>query len=572
MHPFWLIWITITAAAMIAVAWAVGHVPRSEEATKRPINLILTWRQVETPRAVVALTLLAVFLASYIAMTLAWEDFAYYDNSLFHLTTLKGHDQEPLIRRGTGRFFPLSFQEFNLIRHFTDTAAGYHVLPIAQLLIFSCILLILDAELSITARAALAILALLTPSIFMMFSSLEAPERNVLFFLACLVLCIKSFEQTQSIGWAVATVVCAQIMIYCKETAFLLLLGFAAARLVLRCRNGRHAGWDYDRLWGREGRLDLCLASLAVLFLLFYFAVMGIHGNIGYARQFQRPLAEIELAYLRVDLLAWLFVAVVLGRIYLILRHRAAPLLLWDGLAFGGVAYFLAYQVLRIFSAYYLAPVDLIAVLYVGRFAVLSWEKMRSWSKVAALMLAFTVVLQAVSLSTIAAFERKNAIHAKVEIASVVETRYRSGGGNALRLFFPFSNPYVIAEFGSYLNYRGVPVEGAVSESAEPNSVVLATRAVANDAPCVSWLGSRCHRASGPAPGDLVIVLPDDEAPLAEASMYRERGELLFSYEPHPPIPHGLYLLGGGLPIATTTFTHKTRPDRWMDGSVAIWK
>jgi hypothetical protein len=298
MHPFWLIWITITAAAMISVTWVVGHVLRSEEATKRPIDLILTWRQVETPRAVVALTLLAVFLASYIAMTLAWEDFAYYDNSLFHVSTLKGHDLSPPISRGTGRFYPLLFQEFNLIRHFTDTATGYHVLPIGQLLIFSCILLILDAELSITARAALAILALLTPSIFMSFSSLEAPERNVLFFLACLVLCIKYFEQTQSIGWAVATVVCAQIMIYCKEIAFLLLFGFATARLVLRCRNERHAGWDYDRLWGREGRLDLCLASLAVLFLLFYFAVMGIHGNIGYARQFQRPLAEIELAYL----------------------------------------------------------------------------------------------------------------------------------------------------------------------------------------------------------------------------------------------------------------------------------
>jgi len=141
----------------------------------------------------------------------------------------------------------------------------------------------------------------------------------------------------------------------------------------------------------------------------------------------------------------------------------------------------------------------------------------------------------------------------------------------------------VIAEFGSYLNYRGVPVEGAVSEAAELNSVVFATRAVANDTPfatravanefaCVSWMGIRCHRASGPAPGDLVIVLPDDEASLVEASMYRERGELLFSYEPHPPIPHGVYLLVGGLPIATAKSTHKTRPDRWMDGSVTMWK
>src|SRR5437588_11630601 len=111
-------------------------------------------------------------------MTLAWEDFANYDNELFHLSTLKGHDLSPFISRGTGRFLPLLFQEFNLIRHFTDTATGYHVLPIAQLLIFSYILLILDAELSITVRAGLAILALLTPSIFMSFISLEVSERN----------------------------------------------------------------------------------------------------------------------------------------------------------------------------------------------------------------------------------------------------------------------------------------------------------------------------------------------------------------------------------------------------------
>jgi len=41
-------------------------------------------------------------------------------------------------------------------------------------------------------------------------------------------------------------------------------------------------------------------------------------------------------------------------RIYMILRQRTVPWLLWDGLAFGGVAYFLAYLRLRMFQAYYL--------------------------------------------------------------------------------------------------------------------------------------------------------------------------------------------------------------------------
>jgi hypothetical protein len=574
---FYIVWTTVTAAAVIYVAWVVGHAttPGVQQVKIAPI------RHTRTPRSVwrgrLTALALAAFLVCYIALILRWEDFAYYDNSALTSVTLLGSDLWPSIARGGGRFFPLAQQEFDLIRRLTDTNTGYHLLPIAQLLIFSFILLILDSELDITARAALAVLALLTPSIVIGFSELLVPERNILFFLACLALSVKRFEQTKSIAWAVAAAVCAQFMIYYKETAFVLLLGFAVGRLILRCRNGRDATWDYDRLWDKESRLDLCFAGLAVLFLLFYFAVVGIHGNMNYAVEHRQPLGEIVLAYLRLDLLAWLLLAVVLGRIYLILRHRATPSPLWDGLAFGGVACLLAYVVgLRMFGAIYLAPVDLIAVLYVGRFAVLSWKKMRWWGKLTATMLAFTVVLQDVSFSAFAVFERKNDIRAKAAIASVVKTQYRSGTGNVLRLFFPFASPYVIMEFGSYLNYRGVPVEGAVGTAGGLGRVVLATRAFAQDGPCFGGAGITCRAVGGPAPGDLVIVLPDDEASLVEASVYRERGELLLFYEPRPPIPHWLYSLAadlvGSITIAAVRFTHKTLSDRWMDASVTVWE
>ena len=585
--PFGLIWITITAAAAICVASAVGQgaIPTSQMARRRPIDLILMWRQAGTPRAVAALTVLAVFLTSYIAMMLVWEDFAYYDNWFFTLFTLKGHNLSLAMNIDPvhGRFWPLGLQEFNLIRRFTDTAAGYHLLPIAQLLILSWILLILDDELSIAARAALVILALLTPSILISFNGLIFQERDVLFFLACLVLSVKRFEQTQSIAWALAAVFCAQFMIYCKETAFLLLFGFAASRLLLRCRNGHFAGWDFDRLWVRESRLDLCLASLAVLFLILYFVFVGIHGNVNYAASARLPRADIVLGYTRVDLLPWLLVAVLLRRIYLLLRHRVTPLLLWDGLAFGGVACFLAYIYLSMFSGYYSAPADLIAVLYVGRFAVLSWKKLSSWGKIAGTLLAFIVLFQDVVVSALSVYERKNVIHAKTEIASVVETQYRRGTGKDLRLFFPFAGGFVILEFGAYLNYRGVPVEGAADEGSSLNSVVLAEarrtraknspRGPIEDGPCVDWTGIWCQVVNGPAPGDLVIVLPDDQASLAEASVYRERGELLFSYEPRPSVPHWLFWPFDSLPVGRQSgYRYDTLPDRWMDGSVTRWK
>ena len=83
-------------------------------------------------------------------------------------------------------------------------------------------------------------------------------------------------------------------------------------------------------------------------------------------------------------------------------------------------------------------------------------------------------------------------------------------------------------------------------------------------------------RVSGPDRGDLVIVLPDDEASLADASAYRAQGEQLFSYEPRPRIPQWLRSLVrnlvGNLRMTFPIFVHKTLPDRSMDASVTLWR
>ena len=326
--------------------WA-GSFPGRESATRGPIGLLALWRRDGAPRYIGALTLLGLFLASYVAMVLVWEDFAYYDDSIFTLTTLKGHYVIPAIWPEEGRFWPFGLQEFNLIGHFSNTVIGYYLIAIVQILVFCSILLILDDELNITSRTVLVVVALLTPSILISFNRLNAPERDVLFLLACLVLSVERFERTHSAAWAIAAVVSAQIMMYCKETVFLMVFGFAVSRLILRYRNERLAGRGY-RLWARESRLDMCLASLALVFLILYLGFVG-DSSMKYAGSSHLPRADAVLAYTRVDFLPWLLVAVLLGRIYMILRHRVAPWLLWDALAAGGVACFLAYIYLGMF-------------------------------------------------------------------------------------------------------------------------------------------------------------------------------------------------------------------------------
>lgn len=181
--------------------------------------------------AILAVTFLALLLARYIAGSLVWEDFTYSDNSHFTNGTPVGKDIPVQIVPGSGRFFPLGHQEFNLIRHVTSSVTGYQALRIVQLVLLCGILLVRDEELSIQARVALITLALITPTILISFSGLIYPEWNVVFWLICLAFSVKRFEQTQFIAWAVAAVISSQFMLYYKEIAFLLLLGFAVLRL-----------------------------------------------------------------------------------------------------------------------------------------------------------------------------------------------------------------------------------------------------------------------------------------------------------------------------------------------------
>jgi len=125
-------------------------------------------------------------------------------------------------------------------------------------------------------------------------------------------------------------------------------------------------------------------------------------------------------------------------------------------------------------------------------------------------------------------------------------------------------------EFASYLDYRGVPVEGIMDTAGGLNSVSVATRAMTKDGPCVSYRNLICHAAATPDPGDLVIVLPDDNQSLADITSYRAHGELLFSYE--PGIPQWLYPFVRSLPIVPTDVMIKELPDGWLHASVTAWK
>jgi hypothetical protein len=461
----------------------------------------------------------------------------------------------------------------------TRSVTGYHAFRIVQLLLLSGILLVFDEELSIKARVALITLALITPSILISFSGLIYMEANILFWLVCLAWFVKCFEQTRFTAWAVAALVSSQFMLYYKETALLLVFGFAVGRLLLRCWKMDHAGWDFKRLRDPESRLDMCLTLMSALFLLYYLAAMFPNFRTRYADNVRLPLKQVLASYLKVDLLVWVLVVVVLARILQILRHKVAPAPLWDGLALAGIGCLAGYLTLRMESAYYLAPVDLIAVLYLGRLAILSIENMGLGTRLCALALLSVVLLQDLSLSAFRMYERKNVIHAKVEIGRAIKARYDSDPQDVKRLFFPFANPDRVMEFASYLTYLGVPVEEAPAGSVAASSVVLVGKAIQRKDglgcayPTGGYRTFVCHPGSRPDPGDLIVVLPDDSTLTDELNLYRLEGTgPLISYHPRPSIPQWLQPYVNRLHVVSPGFAHEQLPDSWLNASVTVWK
>ena len=581
-HVFEAIWRTridsfprnyllISGLAAIVVAWIVGpvHAPAPDEAENGKIKPRRASRPVS---AIIALGVVALILIGYVAVVLKWEAFADYDDDVFTLFTLRGRDFYPPIWPTTGRFFPLGQQEFNLIRHFTSSVAGYHAVPICQLLILCCLLAFLDDALPIAARLAQAAILLLLSSIVISFTGLVFSERNVVFWLICLVFFVARYERTRNAAWAVAAALSAQAMLYYKETAFLLLVGFAAGRLLLRCRRQDGDGWDFRRLRARESRLDWCLIALVAAFLLYYASVMSLHPSFGYADAYSVPWTQAVLYYLRLDLLALLLILAVLWRAYRIWRGKLTPEPFWDALAFGGVACCAAYLYLRLRRPYYLAPVDVIAVLYLGHLLVPSWKRMPAWSKAATSLVTAAVLLQNLSLSAFRVYERENRLHAKAELADAIIARSQRESSHPQTLFFPFSSPYYIMEFASYLVYRGVDVEGYEATNAEsPLGVTLVSTALAKDAPCRYYRDIVCRAGVRPKSGDLVIELPDDPESSADVKPYRDGGELLFTYEPRPQIPHSMYPLSDHVGVAGWT-PLSALPDRWLESSMVLWK
>jgi hypothetical protein len=506
--------------------------------------------------------LFALFVALYVAVILYKEDFSYYDNDQFTDFSVQGRNFPPPIWPAIGRFFPLGFQEFNLLKFVTRSPAGYHLFAIAQLIILIVALFLTLKEFEVRYRVAILAVAMLVPSFVIAFTGLIYPERNVLFWLAIMLMCLYGHSRTKSRMYFVGCLAATHFALYYKETVVVLVVAFAASRLLLDYYRGRQASHRSWQEIAGDNALSLGMLAVSGIYLALFLATM-LHGTSSYVVQHRQALGPVLLAYLQIDWLPLILIAVFTVRFWHCALSSGELDPLWHSLAIGAVGYFLCVMALQLNSGYYMAPVDLISVLYLAR-VPLVWLSRPTKALVFVIAIVIAcVLLQAAAYSSFRIVERKSLIATKSQLADFLNGYLPTTGSRTVELFFPYASPYHLMGLSSYLKYKGFNLDGTISAGgpAGPRLVIEAREEFTNGK-CVDYRDYACTHAESAGPGALIVIMPDDNVSMDDVAESAQGSVSLLAVNTSVPAWFRL------LHAVSSEFSTTSLPGHWLQLNV----
>jgi hypothetical protein len=464
------------------------------------------------------LWLFVVFLAGFVLILVWGEDLAYWDDEMFTRFAIRGINFRPPIYPEVGRFWPLGLQEFNVVKYVSPSHFAFRAFAMAELIAWACVTAAALREFSLPFRILAPLAIMLTPSFVVSFTALVVPERNLLFFLSCYILCRRQFSSTPSVLWLMGSLVSVQFALYYKEPAWLIFAGQSFTGLFLNWKSEK--GPVLLRAFIGKNIADIMTAVLSSIFLLFFFVVM-FHQPWGYVETHKIDLGEMVMSYLKLDPLVFVFLAVVAVRMATGFRNSCEIGLFWDSLAVGGLLYALAIMGLRLFGAHYMAPVDVIAVLYLMQCARL-W--LRGRPPMRARLLITVGAFIAVINSAFAAnylIARKAMIAGYGQFASVLDNFIKTKAAPPITIFFPYTDGHALMGLAAFLEYKGIPLSDVRMQSPLQFPQGL----------CIEYRPDRCEHENDPSGADLIVKLPQD-LDVVEDPDEGYANRVLFAYKP----------------------------------------
>jgi hypothetical protein len=477
-----------------------------------------------------AAVLFALFLAVYVAMVFYKADFATYDDSeVFTDYSVRGIPYPPPIWIAAGRFFPLAYQEFNVVSRVTRSIAGYETVAVVQLLILLVAFYFSLQKVQIRFRFLILAAVMLTPSFVIPFTGLIFPERNILFWLAILLLCLNQYFKTKACWYFIAALVVTHFVLYYKETVVVFVVVFAISRALLEfTTNQQHSQRSFQEVV-KDNALSLGMLAVAGIYATLFFVALLPRGTPAYVIQQHGRFEGLGVAsttplllwQLLTDWMPLVLLVVFIARLAWCILSRGELDTFLDPLAVGAVAYYFCIITLRIGNGWYMAPVDFISVFYLARLSA-GWLRRRSTVRVCAVVIVFlSIVVHDALYSSFLIVERKSVITAKARFADFLRGYLATAKGDTVELFFPDAYGYDLMGLSAYLRNQGIQLDGSFADS-QANGGSVGTRIVIQgskefaDNKCVPYRDYVCHHAESARPGSLIVVLPDDNISITD--------------------------------------------------------
>jgi hypothetical protein len=412
----------------------------------------------------------------------------------------------------TGRFFPLAYRGFNVVKDLTSSPAGYHFSVIIELVALLTVVFLSLERFRLHYRLLILVAIMLAPSFTIPFSGFVYPERSVLLWLSVLLLCLLPSSQASAPRASTCgALISTQFVLYYKETAVVFIVAYALSSILMEIYTVSRYRSSWQKIT-RAQAVQFGMLGLSAIYSMMFLAILSSGHKLSYVAALKQSAASTVVAYFKIDWLLAIFLVVVAVRAVRILAHGARVDPLWDSLAIGAGAYYLAIIGLRIYSPYYMAPADFIALLYVARLAVTPVQENRRIVSYALAAVFLAVVAHRAVYSSFHMLERKDIITAKRQLADYMEHCLATGNQGPVELYFPYGTGYRLMELSSYFRYRGLPLAGQQEKVASRASIVVVGREHFEHNRCVPYRDYVCFYSQTAPPGALIVLMPDDDA------------------------------------------------------------
>jgi hypothetical protein len=493
---FWVLW-GLSLVVTVGVALYLDGRFRRAAATSAKSRTIV-W-----PDAPTCLLLAAFFLA-YVGFMLWDEQFAYHDNGNFIDYSVAGKPRGLLIWLSNGRFWPLGYQEYDLLGRLSPVATSYLTLGALELLVVLVLIFLALKDQPQWARVTTVVILMLAPAFAASYAELTYVERNVIFWFCALFFAIQRHELTQSRFWLVAGVVAAGFALYTKETAVPLLGSFIASRLLLKAFQDGAA--SALRLPIEVGSLIACLGYISALAIVLASSHIEAR-EMSYLARTSTGTFRAMAGYLTTDPLVAAFLIAFGIHLTASLRARRALDPFWDALAVGGVLNFAVVASTGIWEDYLLGPTELVAAVTLLRLWCRWWQGLKRPGRALLVATGALILMGSTGFGVFRLIERKNVVRETTALADFLVAHYQRPEALADRLYFPSSGNGYVLFFVTYLNYRGLPI--AFSDEPTQGKIEVAGSGHFENDRCAGFANYVC-RNDAPAVGDLIVRLPED--------------------------------------------------------------